>query len=432
MKISDSSLLVAIAVSTQQLVNAQTLGAACSLCIDGSTPPLLDNPVFDFDDTSDTTCADFAANAAGIAVIDEGSFLACRQLQDVGLSNCGCETPEELKTGCTLCPGGNELLPDPSKEVIPHVTCSGIAKVVERFEEEECRSYQQVIGGMCGCPDAPTTRSNGEDTCRICVDREVDLPANPVDLSEFGLDAVPCAFFETIANQDEETSCEVFQLSRETCCELPSAPPAPPSNLAELCSTDTISSDFEAYVACANTCIEASCCGSSCITNPTCFQYLPCVALETLEPPEPVTDDEDAGDSTSSGPPPPPSNLAELCEEDLIASDTGAFVACALACAPAECCLDACSESTTCFQYLPCANLDTEEQPGDGTTNPSETTVPVGNTTASPTPPPTPPPTAEGTKDSGANGDSGHIVYFRVALSILLTMTAVAIAEWGI
>ena len=73
-----SSVLLFIA-SIQHHVSAQDPGP-CSLCIDGSEPPLLDNPVFDFG-ANESTCADFAAGAAAITVVDENSFLACRQLQ---------------------------------------------------------------------------------------------------------------------------------------------------------------------------------------------------------------------------------------------------------------------------------------------------------------------------------------------------------------
>jgi hypothetical protein len=66
----------------------------CTLCIDGSDPPLLDAPVFDFE--SPATCADFVVAALEISDIGTiDNFLACHQLQDVGLSNCGCITPSE-------------------------------------------------------------------------------------------------------------------------------------------------------------------------------------------------------------------------------------------------------------------------------------------------------------------------------------------------
>jgi hypothetical protein len=136
-----------------------------------------------------------------------------------------------LNTGCTLCPGGNELLPEPNREIIPFVTCDGITRVVERFEPNECGAYQKVIGAFCGCPDAPT-----DSVCRICRDGQfVDFPSNPVDLSEdIGL-FVPCAFYETISNDPDntgETPCGLFQgLGFSSCCALPPAPPEAPTDL---------------------------------------------------------------------------------------------------------------------------------------------------------------------------------------------------------
>ena len=76
MKVHSSVLFF---IASIQHVSAQDPGP-CSLCIDGSEPPLLDNPVFDFG-ANESTCADFAAGAAAITVVDENSFLACRQLQ---------------------------------------------------------------------------------------------------------------------------------------------------------------------------------------------------------------------------------------------------------------------------------------------------------------------------------------------------------------
>lgn len=255
----------------------------CSLCIDGTEAPFLDNPVFDFENPN-VTCANLAAFAPGIIVQDEESFLACRQLQDVGLSNCGCETPPELKTGCTLCPGGNDLLPEPEKEILPFVSCEGISRVVERWNETECLAYQRVIGEYCGCPDAPT-----EDVCRICGDGQfVDFPSAAVDLSELGLDAVPCAFYETIANEPQDLPCGVFQLEAPTCCELPSRPPSAPSNIGEICNPVTIGASQTAYLECAITCIQASCCEGPCLSSDiaTCAQYLPCGSLEMVPFPE--------------------------------------------------------------------------------------------------------------------------------------------------
>lgn len=76
MKVHSSVLFF---IASIQHVSAQDPGP-CSLCIDGSDPPLLDNPVFDFG-ANESTCADFAAGAAAITVVDENTFLACRQLQ---------------------------------------------------------------------------------------------------------------------------------------------------------------------------------------------------------------------------------------------------------------------------------------------------------------------------------------------------------------
>ena len=76
MKVHSSVLLF---IASFQHVSAQDPGP-CSLCIDGSEPPLLDSPVFDFGANA-STCADFAAGAAAITVVDENTFLACRQLQ---------------------------------------------------------------------------------------------------------------------------------------------------------------------------------------------------------------------------------------------------------------------------------------------------------------------------------------------------------------
>mmetsp|Transcript_13565 Transcript_13565/g.32761 ORF Transcript_13565/g.32761 Transcript_13565/m.32761 type:complete len:500 (-) Transcript_13565:145-1644(-) len=499
MKFSCSLFLTALSIDA---VSAQNPGP-CTLCIDGSEPPFLENKVFDFG-ANNSTCADFAAGAAAINVDSEETFLACRQLQDVGLSNCGCTTPEALKTGCTLCPGGNELLPNPDQEVIPLVTCGGIGAVVERFEEEECRAYQQVIGGMCACPDAPTTNVQGKDTCRICVDRQVDFPANPVDLSEFGLDAVPCAFFETIANQDDETPCSGYQLNRANCCEMPSAPPNPPANLAEICTA--AATDLQSYFDCANACIEASCCEDTCSTDFTCFAYLPCAVLEAIDPPEePTTDDplpslpsppsnlgelcaveSISGDlvayltcinactpatccedtcatdaaclqyvpclvlDTVATPEPnedgpavtPPSNLAELCAADNVSSDFDAYLGCLGACLPGSCCGGACStDLAICIQYAPCAILDTIDEPpfgqgGGGITSApvappvtdapmvaAPTTAPVAAPTAAPVTAPTAAP------DSAANGHSGLLTTFRLVMSLLCTLAAVAVAE---
>ena len=332
------------------------------------------------------------------------------------MSNCGCETPAELKTGCTLCPGGNDLIPDPLKEVIPLVTCQGIANVVERFEDNECHSYQQTIGSMCGCPDAPTSRLNGDETCRVCMDRPPDFPAGAVDLSELGLDGVPCAFFETIANQDEENPCELYQLQRGTCCTMPEVLPTAPANLAELCDADSVAADLGAFLACANACVEASCCEDSCSTNPVCFQYFPCLVLDSIEPPE--TDP-----TTTEGPPSPPSNLAELCDADSVAADPAAYLACASACIEASCCEDSCSTNSGCLQYFPCLVLGSVEPP-------EETDPKINGTTTEGEGTATSPPTQEqqGIEDtSGANNTSW--VFFQILFSILVTMTAVRVAE---
>ena len=63
MKVHSSVLLF---IASFQHVSAQDPGP-CSLCIDGSDPPLLDNPVFDFG-ANESTCADFAAGAAAISM----------------------------------------------------------------------------------------------------------------------------------------------------------------------------------------------------------------------------------------------------------------------------------------------------------------------------------------------------------------------------
>lgn len=150
---------------------------------------------------------------------------------------------------------------------------------------------------MCGCPDAPTSRLNGDETCRVCMDRPPDFPAGAVDLSEFGLDGVPCAFFETIANQDDETPCALYQASRGSCCTMPTVPPTAPANLQELCDADTIAADLGAYLACVDVCVEASCCEDSCSTNSGCLQYFPCLVLGSVEPPE-ETDAPNNGTTT--------------------------------------------------------------------------------------------------------------------------------------
>ena len=124
----------------------------CFLCLDGSLPPNLDAQVFSFDEPG--VCRDVIVEAAQ----EEGGSDPCRQIQDVGLSNCGCTTPEELQTGCTLCEGGNDLLPEPEREVIPFVTCEGISKVIERFDDTECTAYQNVIGVNLWMPGAGSNR----------------------------------------------------------------------------------------------------------------------------------------------------------------------------------------------------------------------------------------------------------------------------------
>ena len=125
------------------------------------------------------------------------------------------------------------------------------------------------------------------------------------------LDWIPCAFFETIANQDEENPCELYQLQRGTCCTMPEVLPTAPANLAELCDADSVAADLGAFLACANACVEASCCEDSCSTNPVCFQYFPCLVLDSIEPPE--TDP-----TTTEGPPSPPSNLADCVTPTLL------------------------------------------------------------------------------------------------------------------
>lgn len=189
-------------------------------------------------------------------------------------------------------------MPEPERLVIPFVTCVGISRVIERFEEAECLSYQTIIGEACGCPDAPA-----DNVCRICGgDTRVDNPEGAVDLSEDGLDNVPCIFYEVIANdqeiiEEEGYPCGVFQLDRETCCALPSEPDEVPENLAELCTEDLIAGNLDAYLQCALPCLGSRCCDpalgdQSCLSTSlsVCEAYAPCAVLQEVELPDPVFD----------------------------------------------------------------------------------------------------------------------------------------------
>lgn len=178
------------------------------------------------------------------------------------------------------------------------------------------------------------------------------------------------------------------------------SPPAPPSNLAELCATDTISSDLVAYLECSNVCLAATCCGDTCSTDLTaCIPYVPCAVLADVDAPEP----------TSSSPvPAPPANLVTLCDADTIASDFDSYIGCLTSCIPASCCDTTCSTDTMCFSYLPCANLDAIDEP------PFENGVTIPPTVATPTAAPVTP---------GAATDSGAIdTSFRLGLSLLFML----------
>ena len=270
--------------------------------------------------------------------------------------------------GCTLCPGGNDLLPDPEREIIRFVTCGGIAKVVERFAESQCTAYQKIIGDFCGCPDAPV-----DEVCRICGgDQFVDFPAAFVDLSEIGLDRVPCAFYETISNDPEFAegfSCAALRLDAPDCCTVPTEPLVPPDNLAELCTAALVGSSVDAYLECATTCSGGFCCGlegpSSCFLEfaETCGAYTPCDILDVVDFPE------------GNGPLEPPEDLATTCDAELIGSSLEAFVACARVCLGGACCEGPCLSTeffATCAAYASCANLELVEFPQGGPLDPPD------------------------------------------------------------
>ncbi|CAJ1932836.1 unnamed protein product [Cylindrotheca closterium] len=197
--------------------------------------------------------------------------------------------------------------------------------------------------------------------CLICGDRPLDFPDTLVDLSDLGMEGATCTDFETLANQDATTPCAIYQLNRVTCCEGLGFVPDAPSNLGELCST--AASDFDSYLGCANACIEASCCGSSCQTDFACAGYLPCAVLETIA-------DFPGQGGTVDPPPSPPSDVAVLCAAETISTDILAFLECANVCIAASCCTGSCSEEVSCIEYSACGILDQIEAPGpvfDGT-----------------------------------------------------------------
>mmetsp|Transcript_13564 Transcript_13564/g.32758 ORF Transcript_13564/g.32758 Transcript_13564/m.32758 type:complete len:512 (-) Transcript_13564:327-1862(-) len=203
--------------------------------------------------------------------------------------------------------------------------------------------------------------------CLICMDRPLDYPADLVDMSDFGMGNITCEEFEAISNADDTTPCSVYQLNRAECCDMPSAPPSPPANLAELCTA--AATDMQSYYDCANACIDASCCEETCSTDFTCFEYLPCAVLEAINPPG--MDDGPGGNFTGAVPPAPP-GLADMCAADMIANDLVAYLECLNGCYPvsSSCCADTCSTDFACFEYAPCAVLGNVTTPTPSTDGP--------------------------------------------------------------
>jgi len=159
----------------------------CNLCEDGSLPENPDAAVFSFETENNMDfCRSFIVGAA------VSSGLACQQIQDVGYSNCGCPITAQFATDCEMCDGdGNDQLPEPEREIIPFITCGGIARFMGTLGGSQCTAYQQVFQPFCGCPGADISTEQG--VCRLCGEGNFPMtnPAGSVDLSLLGLDKCP-------------------------------------------------------------------------------------------------------------------------------------------------------------------------------------------------------------------------------------------------
>ena len=274
----------------------------CPFCLDGSLSPTPDKDIFTFEDDG-TTCGDAELFAATL----EADTFACIQIQDTGLSECGCTTPPELDMGCTLCADGSPA-PNSDLEVIPKVTCAGIERFIRRFPASTCAAYHRTIGVQCGCapPDPPV------DVCYLCGGSSVDFPAAPLFVEELGTE-IPCAFFEVIANDEDDNGgfpCAAFQIEGGTaCCKGGDDTGLAPArdDINALCSEANVAGP--GFFDCALACTPAQCCEdlscSSGLSN--CLSYLPCAILDTAPVPGessegtgPDPEDPAKGDGTTS------------------------------------------------------------------------------------------------------------------------------------
>eukprot|EP00563_Minutocellus_polymorphus_P021354 CAMPEP_0197715250 /NCGR_PEP_ID=MMETSP1434-20131217/452_1 /TAXON_ID=265543 /ORGANISM="Minutocellus polymorphus, Strain CCMP3303" /LENGTH=323 /DNA_ID=CAMNT_0043299313 /DNA_START=24 /DNA_END=995 /DNA_ORIENTATION=+ len=277
---------LAIAVAT-------VAGGECPFCLDGSAPPTPDKELPGLFEGA--TCADAASVA--LTLEDPESF-ACIQVQDVGLAECGCTTPEELDMNCTLCADGSPV-PNPDLAVSA-TTCGGVERFIRRFGQSTCRAYHRTIGVHCGCvpPEPPV------EVCQICGDSPLAFPAAPLFVEELGTD-IPCAFFEVIANDEEDNGgfpCAAFQIEgRAACCEGGGAGLEPaPDDVDELCAEENVSGP--GFFDCALACSPAQCCeDASCSSGlPNCLTYLPCTILDTA----PVPGESDVTEAEKTDPEP--------------------------------------------------------------------------------------------------------------------------------
>lgn len=147
--------------------NAQDNNTTCTLCADGSTPPVdLNAVVFQkLVEGVNYTCADLMDQASAI---DDPSSEQCAKMQREGQALCECPATTDAADVCTLCYGAAEF--DPSIMFVQDWPCSTISTYVSGdTRENACWAYQSTIGLYCACPYDPSVAAGDvPPVCRLC------------------------------------------------------------------------------------------------------------------------------------------------------------------------------------------------------------------------------------------------------------------------
>ena len=208
----------------------------CTICQDGSAPPLAENR-FQTGPNEVLTCQ---------TLFDRGAVelpaSTCTSLQTQGRNICFCNRQvPALNRNCTLCVGDNGRLPNPNLEGLPGKTCASVEVMAFRDEPANCPAYRNTVGVYCGCEDEEETTgddgSTDDKVCRLCpFDQLLPIPMLIVNRASASSSrsstggGQSCVELELQANKDIGRCADFQDMYGDECCASLVPPSAAPTS----------------------------------------------------------------------------------------------------------------------------------------------------------------------------------------------------------